>query len=341
MTEAALLGAVLAGFAVFPGTATDALGGRLGGISSLRWDAKRELLVALPDRGQDDGKKAYAPRFHEFRVHETGDGGVSLELASTTLFRDAEGRPFSGLIDTDESKLDAEGLGIAPDGTLWVGDEYAPALYHFSRDGKLLDRILPPDHYLPGENSGRTNNRGFEGVCSSPDGSRLAVLLQSPLKQDGGKAGEFSRMLVYETADMKKSPKDFRVPRLDPAAVDAEPPLSRKDLAFNECEGVSNTAFLLLERDNRGLGADPGRSRMPAYKSVVWAELKKGKTVRIRSLDLLAVLKTGGLDPETLPVKFESIAWGVPARGGRTLWVAVDNDFEPEVPTYFFRLLLP
>lgn len=341
MTEAALLGAVLAGFAVFPGTATDALGGRLGGISSLRWDAAREVLVALPDRGFGDGTSAYEPRFHEFRVRDTADGGFALDLASTTLFRDSEGRVFSGLIEDHHNRLDPEGLAIAPDGTLWVGEEYGPALLHFARDGKLLGRILPPDHYLPGENSGRTDNRGFEGVCSSPDNSRLAVLLQSPLHQDGGKGGEFSRMLVYELADMEKPPKEFRVPRLDPSTVDASPPLRRKDLAFNECEAVSNNAFLLLERDNRGLGADPGRSPVPGYKSVVWADLETGTAVRTPYLDLLAILKSGGLDPAVLPVKFESLAWGAPRRGRRTLWVSVDNDFEPAIPSYFFRITLP
>ncbi|THF70853.1 glycerophosphodiester phosphodiesterase [Deinococcus sp. Arct2-2] len=35
--------------------------------------------------------------------------------------------------------FDVEGFFFAPDGTLWVGDEFGPYLLHFSADGKLLD----------------------------------------------------------------------------------------------------------------------------------------------------------------------------------------------------------
>ncbi|MFD1732022.1 glycerophosphodiester phosphodiesterase family protein [Deinococcus malanensis] len=35
--------------------------------------------------------------------------------------------------------FDVEGFAIAPDGTLWVGDEFGPYLLHFSADGRLLE----------------------------------------------------------------------------------------------------------------------------------------------------------------------------------------------------------
>lgn len=35
--------------------------------------------------------------------------------------------------------FDVEGFAFAPDGTLWVGDEFGPYLLHFSADGKLLE----------------------------------------------------------------------------------------------------------------------------------------------------------------------------------------------------------
>ncbi|GAA5514624.1 hypothetical protein Dcar01_03380 [Deinococcus carri] len=39
--------------------------------------------------------------------------------------------------------FDVEGFAVAPDGTLWVGDEFGPYLLHFSADGRLLEAPLP------------------------------------------------------------------------------------------------------------------------------------------------------------------------------------------------------
>ncbi|WP_235514607.1 esterase-like activity of phytase family protein [Deinococcus sp. Leaf326] len=39
--------------------------------------------------------------------------------------------------------FDPEGFFFAPDGTVWVGDEFGPYLLHFSADGRLLDAPLP------------------------------------------------------------------------------------------------------------------------------------------------------------------------------------------------------
>ncbi len=39
--------------------------------------------------------------------------------------------------------FDPEGFFFAPDGTLWVGDEFGPYLLHFSADGRLLDAPIP------------------------------------------------------------------------------------------------------------------------------------------------------------------------------------------------------
>lgn len=41
------------------------------------------------------------------------------------------------------SDFDPEGFVIAPDGTLWVGDEFGPYLLHFSADGRLLEAPIP------------------------------------------------------------------------------------------------------------------------------------------------------------------------------------------------------
>lgn len=122
--------------------------------------------------------------------------------------------------------IDCEGLVLGSDGSFWISDEYGPYIYKFSREGKLLQAIQPPDAYIPHRNGevsfsaasapiydperkpkpeetedGRNNNKGFEGLTKSPDGKRLYVLLQSPTHQDskaGKKHSKHTRVLEYD-----------------------------------------------------------------------------------------------------------------------------------------------
>lgn len=322
MSAGALLAASLAGFAVFPGTATDRAGAPLGGISSLRWDPAAGVFLALSDRGPGDGTVPYAPRYHVFAYQEA-EGGFRLSLKDSVVFKDGKGEPFSGLIKTSATRLDPEGLAIAPDGTLYVSEEYGPAIHHFARDGRLLESLPVPERY-----KGRSDNRGFEGLCLAPDGRTLAVLLQSPLETEGGKTGKSTRILLYDLAAAQAPPREHLL------AMPRVRGLARAELVMNEIEALSSSEFLVLERDGRGRGEDEER---PRYKRVVRVSLRPhGKAGRGESLDLLKVLRAEGLPP-----KFESLAWGPGPGGSRALWLAIDNDFEPSHPTYFFRLSVP
>lgn len=53
--------------------------------------------------------------------------------------------------------LDPEALSVAPDGSLYVSDEYRPALLHFDREGALLRDIPLLEWYRPIDSEGRTN----------------------------------------------------------------------------------------------------------------------------------------------------------------------------------------
>lgn len=291
-----MIEAVLASYLVFAGTATDRLGDRFGGISSLRFDGERMLL--LTDRGPGDGTVPYVPRFHVM------EGG---EVKDTIRFRDAKGKLFSGLIETKSSRLDSEGLAV--DGErLWVAEEYGPDIHQFDRKGRLKKTLKVPEHYKD-----RVDNRGFEGLCLTPKG-KLAAILQSPLKRDGGKEGTTSRLLLFEG----DAAKEYLVE------------LARPGLMFNELVALSETEFLLLERDGEGLG----EGTTAEYKRLIRLELlEDGKTRRSEYLDLLPALEKGGFPAEKLPAKFESLEI---AEDG-SLWVATDNDFKPEVPTYIFK----
>ena len=330
-----LLTATLAAWAVFPGTFTDTTGERLGGVSSLRWDVAAQELIVLSDRGQGDGTFPHQPRFHRFGLTVVGNR-LDLRLLQSVPFRDDAGRAFSGLIVTTSPRIDPEGLALDRDGSLWVSDEYGPGVYNFGRDGKARRRLDPPADFVPGAGKGRVDNRGFENLCLSPDGRRLLTLLQSPLAQEGGKKGKTTRGLLWDLSAATAAPHAVSAPM--PLVPEG---LSGKDVMYNECEWADADTLLLLERDNRGLGADAGDDGPPRLKGLRLAELQAdGALVLGEALDLLGLLARGGVDISRVPAKFESVAWG-PRLGGRpTVLVAVDNDFEPSLPTWFFLLKL-
>lgn len=48
--------------------------------------------------------------------------------------------------------VDSEGLVLGADGDFWVSDEYGPFVYRFSREGRMLAAIRPPEAYVPRRN---------------------------------------------------------------------------------------------------------------------------------------------------------------------------------------------
>ncbi|WP_165795250.1 esterase-like activity of phytase family protein [Deinococcus koreensis] len=75
-----------------------------------------------------------------------GGGAGSAQVGAFIQLRDPE-RKVPWLIVNEASPerlltggdFDVEGFVTAPDGTLWVGDEFGPFLLHFSADGRLLE----------------------------------------------------------------------------------------------------------------------------------------------------------------------------------------------------------
>lgn len=141
-------------------------------------------------------------------------------------FPDLPAAPYNGV---NVSCLDTEGIVLLSDGTFWVSDEYGPYAYHYSATGTMLCATRPPNAFIPLRNgtenfasdnppentpavnpaeptSGRENNHGFEGISISPDETKLTLLLQAGLLQDGGGSAttEYTtRILTYDitTAD--------------------------------------------------------------------------------------------------------------------------------------------
>ena len=199
--------------------------------------------------------------------------------------------------------LDPEGVTRASDGSWYVGDEYGPLIYHFDALGALLNTLAPPDGYLPKmgptyprvinylaastiatNDSGRYNNRGLEGVTITPGGKKLVSVLQSPLVQDGENRNPSrnTRILVY---DLDPASPTYNtaiaeyVHVLPLSAAEA----NNRHTPVSEILAVSETKFLILQRDGRGLGGDPGPF---LYKRIVEVDVARASNLIGTGYDL-------------------------------------------------------
>ena len=291
-------GADLESVGSIPSSTLDSLGDTAGSYGSgSAYDAKAGILYLTSDRGPGDGTIDYSPRLFAMPMPQDSVKVIVnvSEPSSARLYKDVSGQPFTGLLpDSPDAEprmkdgrrcLDPEGLALLHDGNLFLCEEYFPSVLQFKPDGTFLARFVPPDNYLPrnetGEvdfrpredrTEGREDNRGFEGVALSPDGKTVYAILQSALTQDGGRGAGASRLLAINA--LTGTPQaEYAVRFTDPASL-GEPgtKLKTKNLVFSDLLCLPNGKILALERDNRGQdgSADPKKA---VFKSVCVLDL--------------------------------------------------------------------
>ena len=178
-------------------------------------------------------------------------------------------------IAADPNGVDPEGLVVMPDGSFWVSEEYRPSLMKVSADGRVSQRHVPAGVELsnadtrviadlPAVYGSRRDNRGFEGLARSPDGTRLFVLLQSPLDHPEKKAAKRTgnvRMLVVDAASGEPVAEHcYRMgnPAVPGWAAKGAPPDDGKLCCLAP---LADGGLLVLEQDDTGIAmlyrADP------------------------------------------------------------------------------------
>ena len=239
--------------------------GRLGFFSDIYFDAARNEWWALSDRGPGGGTLDYETRVHRFSIDVNADSGEisNFRVLATLIFRKG-GSPLDGFAPEVGGPLglafDPEGIVVHPlTGHLLVTDEYGPSLVEINRAGQLVRRYTLPENVLPrnpvtgvvnhgsdaGNTAGKRSNRGFEGLAISPDGRTAYAMLQSAMLDEGGSGGTINRIVAFDTRTAK--PIAQYAYRMEG---------NSQSRGISALVAINESEFLVLERNNRGLGVD-------------------------------------------------------------------------------------
>lgn len=383
---------------VLPGNATDLSSGfganqnRLGMCSDMFYDRSGHHLYSLADRGPGGGTIAYETRMQKFKVNvDKKTGEIShFRLQETIKFKTTDGtQSFNGLnplllngtVEVLGLSFDPEGLTIGPNDQVFVSDEYGPSVYEFelielpdgTREARFVRAFTPPTNLLPFAGTlldfvngrgiltaGRQDNRGYEGLTISPDGSKLYGILQDPLINEGPTAGEGRRSrnvrIVEYDVETGLSTRQFVYQLETLAAINARIPGTANDFAATAqgrnigCSGIlalNDEEFLVIERDNRGRGVDDPLATLPVgskriFKIRIHAGVTDvsnislaGHTTTLPSgvtpvdkelfLDVQSKLVGAGI---VIPEKVEAIVVGPQLKDGSySILIGNDNDF--------------
>ncbi|HEY5761385.1 MAG TPA: choice-of-anchor I family protein [Steroidobacter sp.] len=283
----------------------------LGGFSGLAFEGTtadgKLKFITHTDRGPN-GEPTGAirpfllPEFTPRLVRFTLDPATgNFELNQQILLQRADGTPLTGLpnivlsndtnlpyndevgVDLfgqptalDSLGADLEGIAIDADGSFWMCDEYRPAIYHFSSEGKLIERLIPIGTHaaagkpvpapgqageygveaLPAVIAQRRQNRGMEGIAIQ--NGKIYALVQSPARNPvtvtNAQLNAMKNVRVVEYDPNTRATRQFLYVMDNPPSVSADDTRADK---IGDVAAAPGGAFLVVERDDDALPADP------------------------------------------------------------------------------------
>ncbi len=280
--------------------------------------------------------------------------GTTLLFSATPLNYATNGAPaqndathhfFSGRSDNfaagnstnpDNARLDPEAIRVSNDGkSVFISDEYGPYVYQFDRTtgqriktfnlpAELAVNNVQPTEVaeISGNTSGRTTNKGMEGLAITPDGKTLVGIMQAPLLQDSNKV---VRIVTVDIASGTTHQYAYQL---------------TSGSGVSEIVAINNHEFLIDERDGKGLGDNSNAAVKQVFKiDLNGAEDITGQSGNLASkainktltLDVKNLLVSAGIAPQNIPAKIEGMTFGEDVVHNNeilhTLWIANDNDF--------------
>ena len=251
------------------------------------------------------------------------------------------------------ARFDPESIRVSNDGkSVFVSDEYGPYVRQFDRaTGTLVKTFTLPANLdvstLSSQGktetslntSGRTDNKGMEGLAITPDGKTLVGIMQAALIQDAADKAT-KKMVRIVTIDIATgATKEFGYMLTAGSGV-------------SEITAINDHQFLIDERDGAGLGDGSSAvakqfftidiSNAVDITNMSGAAAAAAAVTKKPFLDLVAALNANGISSDQIPAKIEGVTFGqdVTWNGDlyHTLFVANDNDFLPGTagPNQFF-----
>ena len=316
-------------------------GTEVGGLSSIAYDAERDLYYVI----SDDQSVIDPARFYTFDL-DVADGDLDagdVIVTDVTTLLDAVGQPFAA------ASFDPEGLALTGDRELVITSEgiatrlIPPWVRLFGLDGRQLEDLPVPLAFIPDaipQTRGVRQNLGFES--GAVVGNHFWTGSEAALVQDGPAASltqeSPARLLRYNLVTGR--PDKQHVYWTDTIA---EPPVPATNFAVNglvELLPLDRNSFLSMER-SFSVGAPGTGNTIKLYtvelagaKNVVARESLAGQLDRIRPVrkELLLDLDVLGIPLDNV----EGMAFGPDLTDGRrTLVLVSDNNFAPAQFTQF------
>jgi hypothetical protein len=238
--------------------------------------------------------------------------------------------------NVDNARLDPESVRISNDGkSVFISDEYGPYLYQFNRaTGERIKTFNLPNNLaisnpqateaaeISGNTSGRTTNKGMEGLAITPDGKTLVGIMQAPLLQDTNKV---VRVVTVDIASGATHEYAYQL---------------TNGSGVSEIVAINSHEFLVDERDGKGLGDNSNAAVKQVFKidlngaqdiSGLAGNLASKAVSKTLALDVKNMLVAAGVAAQNIPAKIEGMTFGQDVVYNNvnlhTLWVSNDNDF--------------
>lgn len=320
----------LAAGLVFDGTV-------VGGLSSITYDADREVYYAISDdQGSSGPVRVYTLTVDVMDANlEAGD----VTVRDVTALEPPAGQTYA------PGTVDPEGLTLTSRDTWLVTSEGVtgagvdPWIREYRLDGAYVRDLTVPEPFLVGPGTGVRQNLGFEAAAMGR-GPFLFTGTEAALAQDGPTAtptnGSLARLLRLRLGSGQVD-RSFVYP-VDPVATEPVPPTAFSVNGLVELLPLNNQFLLALERSfSVGVGNAvtlhlvglPGADDVSGLHSLVGADVEP-------------VTKTEVLDLNTLGLRLdnlEGMTFGPRlADGRRSLLIVSDNNFTPGQVSQFLLL---
>jgi hypothetical protein len=321
-------------------------GTTIGGLSSITYDAQRDVYYAI----SDDPSQFQPARFYTLRL-AVGDGALTngdVAFTGVTTLLAPNGLPYAPF------SLDPEGLALTKDRTLIVTSEgftdqlIPPFVRRYGLDGSFLGELPVPQPFLPtaDHSSGIRPNLAFESAGVPKNGRFVFTGTENALYQDGPAAtpanGSPSRILRY----------DLRTGRLDRQWVYWDDPVLEPSSIFSvnglvELLPLNNEFLIAMERSFSVGGTATGTGNsiklykvaLPGATNVNGVDSLAGAlgSIRPAAKSLLLDLDTLGIPLDNV----EGLTLGPRLPDGRRSLVLVsDNNFAASQFTQFLLFAL-